>query len=43
MFAVLGINLFPYVKWSNSGLTDSINFSTLGKAFFTLFKCSTGE
>ncbi|CAD8082647.1 unnamed protein product [Paramecium primaurelia] len=43
MFAVLGINLFPYVKWSNNGLTDSINFSTLGKAFFTLFKCSTGE
>lgn len=43
MFAVLGMNLFPYTKWSINGLAANINFSSLGSSFFLLFKCSTGE
>lgn len=42
MYAILGINLFPFVKRTN-GLSNKINFSSLGTALFTLFKCSTGE
>jgi hypothetical protein len=43
MYSVLGMNLFPYVKWSDKGLSGKINFASLGSAMFTLFKCSTGE
>lgn len=43
MYSVLGMNLFPYVKWTGKGLSNKINFTNLGSAMFTLFKCSTGE
>lgn len=42
MYAVLGLNLYPYLK-RNQGITADANFTTLLTSFFTLFKSSTGE
>ncbi|CAD8071678.1 unnamed protein product [Paramecium sonneborni] len=42
IFAVIFMNLFPYVK-RGEGVTDNSNFSSFGVSLFTLFKCSTGE
>ena len=42
MFALLGTNLYPYIKWGD-GVMEGINFSTFELSFWTLFKCAGGE
>lgn len=42
IFAVVFMNLFPYVKFGE-GIDAFSNFSSFGKSAFTLFKSSTGE
>ena len=43
IFAVTGMNLFPFVKRHSVGITNHCNFSSFMMSFFTLFKSSTGE
>lgn len=42
MFSLLGMNLYPYVKWGD-GLTEEINFTSFSLSFWTLFKSAGGE
>jgi hypothetical protein len=42
MFSLLGMNLYPYVKWGQ-GIMDGINFTSFSLSLWTLFKCSGGE
>ncbi|KOO27372.1 sodium channel protein type 2 subunit alpha [Chrysochromulina tobinii] len=42
MYAVLGINVFTYVRRGET-INEHRNFETLGNAFITLFQCLTGD
>jgi hypothetical protein len=42
MFSLLGMNLYPYLKWGE-GITEKINFTSFPNSFWTLFKSSGGE
>jgi hypothetical protein len=42
MYAILGVNLFAEVKL-NGSLNEFANFQTLGTAFLTLIRVTTGE
>lgn len=41
-FSILGIGLFPYVKYGK-GINANSNFHHFGMAFMTLFRVATGE
>ena len=42
IYAILGISLFHNVARTGEFLNDDAHFSSLGVAFLTLFRCSTG-
>ncbi len=42
MYAVVGMNIFPYLKWRN-GINTHANFSKFSLAFVALLRVCTGE
>ena len=42
MYSLLGMNLYPYLKWGQ-GIMDGINFTSFPLSLWTLFKSSGGE